>query len=215
MFKSETQPGGKLASTIIRAPRVKKPSLAWRLNTYLRWTFIWGWIGYHSAGIFSKLFKIPTVVTRLFVVVKRADGTIEDYGCTHYGRIITDAGAGFIVDAWQGSVEMEVMKYHALGTGTTAPAVGQTALVTELSGPYTGGVRATGSLEETSAKVFKTIGTNTMDEAGPTAIEEFGLFSQAATGGGTMFERALTGTQTLGLGDGLQTTYEVTFNSGG
>lgn len=214
-IQSETKPAGKLSVKIIRAPKVKTPSLRWKLKTYLRWAFIRGWLGYILAPYFSKIFMIPTIVTKLSVKIFRADGSIEDYGVVSYGQLITDAGAGWTVDAWQNLVESENMKFHGLGTSTTAPAVGQTALSAELTSQYTGNVRATGTTEETSAKVFKTVGTNTMDEAGPTAIEEFGLFSQAATGGGVMFERALTGTQTLGLNDGLQTTYEVTYNSGG
>ena len=36
--------------------------------------------------------------------------------------VVTDAGVGFIVDAMQNSVEAENLKFHALGTGSTAEA---------------------------------------------------------------------------------------------
>lgn len=212
-FKSDAKPSGRLSVRIIRAPRERRAPLAWKIRHFSRPVILWGWIAYHAAIAFSRVFKVPTLTTRLSVKKICADGTIIDYGVTNYGRVITDDGMEFVVDAWQNGVELENMKYHGLGEDSTAEAVTQAALVAELSTEYTGNVRATGTTEETSAKVFKTIATNTLDDSG--VIEEFGLFSQAATGGGVMFERALTGTQTLASGDGLQTTYEVTFNSGG
>lgn len=141
----------------------------------------------------------------------------EDHGVV--GRkVITTAGVGFLVDAWQNILELEIMKYHALGTGSTAEASGDTALVTELTTEYTGNVRATGSLTEgASANIFRSVGTNTLDSGTPAVIEH-GLMSQAATGGGTLWDRTkFGGSITLDgtAGDGLQTTYDVTCSAGG
>jgi hypothetical protein len=129
-------------------------------------------------------------------------------------KVITDAGVAFLVDAWQNSVELENMKYHALGTGTTAEAASQTALTTELTTQYTtDNTRATGTTTENGASVFRSVGTNTLDAAA--TVQEHGLMSQAATGGGTLWDRSLTGAQTLSASDSLQTTYDMTATSGG
>jgi hypothetical protein len=138
---------------------------------------------------------------------------IEDHGVTSR-KVITNAGVGFIVDAWQNLLELETMKYHGLGTATTAEAATQTALTTEITTAYNpDNTRATGTTTENAANIFETVATNTVD--GASVIEEHGLFSQAATGGGTMFDRSLTGTQTLGISDALQSTHRTTFTSGG
>jgi hypothetical protein len=128
---------------------------------------------------------------------------------------VTTAGVGFIVDAFQNILELEIMKYHGIGTGGTAEAVGDTALVTELSTGYNpDNTRATGSLTEgAGANVFRTVGTNTVDSS--PAITEHGIFSQAATGGGTLLDRSLFSAVNLVSGDSLQSTYDLTFTSGG
>jgi hypothetical protein len=141
---------------------------------------------------------------------------MEDYGLLSR-KVVTDTGVGFIVDAFENLVEMENMKYHGIGTGGTAEAASQTALVTELTTEYNpNSTRATGSTTETSANIYQTVGTNTLDSGTPT-ITEHGIFSQAATGGGVMLDRSLfTGIALVGAnGDGLQTTYNFTITSGG
>ena len=120
----------------------------------------------------------------------------------------------FIVDVWQNTLEMEIMKYHGIGTSSAAEAANQTALTTESTTALNpDSTRATGTLTETSANVFATVGVNTVDAT--TSVQEHGLFSQAATGGGVLWDRSLTGTQSLSSGDSLQTTYSATLTSGG
>lgn len=136
------------------------------------------------------------------------------YGLSSF-RVVTTAGVGYIVDAWQNSVELEDMKYHALGTGSTAEASGDTALVTELTTEYTGNVRATGSTTEgASANIFRTVGTNTLDGTPGAALREHGIFSQAATGGGVLMDRTVFAAITLSSGDSLQSTYDQTQTAG-
>ena len=68
---------------------------------------------------------------------------------------------------------------------------------------------ATGSLTEgAGANVFRTVGTNTVDSAA--AVTEWGLLSQAATGGGSLFDRQVFSALNLASGDSLQTTYDLT-----
>lgn len=57
----------------------------------------------------------------------------------------------------------------------------------------------------------------TLDPDGDVAITEHGIFSQAATGGGTMLDRSLFSVVNLtgSTGDGLQAAYDFTITSGG
>jgi hypothetical protein len=141
------------------------------------------------------------------------DGRVIDYGVASL-RVITTTGAGFIVDAFQNIVEVENMKFHGLGTGTNAEAVGDTALQTELTTQYNpDSTRATGSTTEASATVFRTVGTNTFDASA--AITEHGILSQAATGGGVLLDRSQFSAVNVANADSLQSTYDLTINTGG
>lgn len=124
-------------------------------------------------------------------------------------RVVTTVGVGYIVDAWQNSVELENQKYHGLGTGSTAEASGDTALVTELTTEYTGNVRATGTTTEgASANIFRSVATNTLDGTPGAALREHGLFS--ADSAGVLMDRTVYGAITLSSGDSLQSTYDQT-----
>lgn len=151
----------------------------------------------------------------LYLDAFKLDGRLIEYGLAGF-KVVTTAGVNFIVDVWQGSVELEDMKYHGLGTGSTAEAIGDTALVTELTTEYTGNVRATGSLTEGgTANVFRSVATNTLDGTPGAALREHGVFNQAATGGGTMWDRTVYAAITLVSGEALQSTYDATFSAGG
>lgn len=143
-------------------------------------------------------------------------GRRDDYGVVSR-KVITTTGVNFLVDAWQNTVELEILRYHGIGTGTGAEAVGNTALGTELTTEYNpDNTRATGSLTEgASANIFRTVGTNTVDAT--VNINEHGIFSQAATGGGTLWDRSMFSGTPVGLtsGDSLQSTYDCTASSGG
>lgn len=139
---------------------------------------------------------------------------IHDYGEVRR-KVITTAGVNFLVDAWQNIVELEIMKYHGVGTGNTAEATGDTALVTESTTALNpDSTRATGSLTEgASANIFRSVGTLTADAS--IAAVEHGLFSQSATGGGTLWDRSVFSTVNLANGDSIQFTYDMTASAGG
>jgi hypothetical protein len=100
-------------------------------------------------------------------------------------------------------------KFHGLGTSATAVAETDTGCTTELTTQYaTDNVRPTGSQTNNGANVYRTVGTNTVDQA--VTIQEFCLMSQAATGGGTDWTHILTGGIALNAGDALVTTYDLT-----
>lgn len=139
--------------------------------------------------------------------------TVEDHGIVSR-RVVTTVGVGYIVDAFQNLVELENMKYHGLGTGGTAEASGDTALVTELTTEYTGNVRATGTTTESSSTVYQTVATNTLDSGTP-AVTEHGVFS--ASSAGVLLDRSLFSAINLvgANGDALQSTYSLTCSAGG
>lgn len=162
----------------------------------------------------ARMLKLPHFYGMLHVAPIYQGKEWLPFGLASF-RVVTTVGAGFIVDAWQNTVELETMKYHALGTGSTAEAVGETALVTELTTEYNpDNTRATGSLTEgATANIFKTVGTNVFDAT--VLLREHGIMSQAATGGGVLFDRSLFALITLGSGDSFETTYEWTMATGG
>jgi len=143
-------------------------------------------------------------------------GSVTDYGVMSR-RLVTDTGVAFLVDALQNLTEPENFKFHAFGTGTTAEAASQTALVTELTTQYNpDNTRPTGSQTESAANVYRTVGTLSPDTGGTIAVTEHGLMSQAGTGGGTMFDRSVfTAVNLVAGADSLQTTYDLTIASGG
>lgn len=194
-------------------PRLGLPwaMFVWRLRNFPNiWRGLW-------RITLARLLKIPHFYGRLAVVkIDGKTGALIDYGIASL-RVVTTVGVGYIVDAFQNSVEMENQKFHALGTGTNAEASGDTALQTELTTEYTGNVRATGTTTEgASANIYRTVGTNTLDSGTP-AVTEHGILSQAATGGGVLLDRSVFSAINLvgANGDGLQTTYDLTFSAGG
>lgn len=191
----------------------KKAPLAWRLSNSLRWGYIWGLLTTWAAHAFTKITKIPTLLGELRLVLLH-DGWRIDYGVVSR-RVVTDTGVGFIVDAFQNSVELEIMKYHACGTGTGAEAAGDTGMGTECTTVLTvDSTRATGStIEGATANIYKTVGTVSFD--GAAAVTEHGVMSQAATGGGVLLDRSKFDAVNVVSGDSIEFTYQLTLTSGG
>lgn len=216
---------GELRARLITPP---KAPWQWRLKNALRWNYITGFIAFYLAYVFSKLTGIVTIRSELRARHNRGgnfiyndDGTLlkviggiwTDYGVVSR-KVVTNAGVGFIVDAFQNLVELENMNFHGCGTGTTAEAAEDTALVTEsttILNPNS--TRATGTRSEPAANQLRTTGTPSFDGSG--AITEHGLFSQAATGGGVLFDRSVFAAINVASGDGIQFEYTVTFTAGG
>lgn len=173
--------------------------------------------------LIERLSATVVFESRLHLMVKRGDESLynyydrrplEDYGWVGW-KVITTAGVNYLVDAWQNSVELESLKFHGIGTGSTAEASGDTALVTELTTEYSpDNTRATGSLTEgASANIFRTVGTNTLDGTPGAALREHGIFSAATAG--TLWDRTVYAAITLSSGDSLQSTYDMTATAGG
>jgi hypothetical protein len=160
----------------------------------------------------AKALGVPTIYGALFLDVIRADGHHVPLGLASL-RVVTTTGAGYIVDAWQNITELENMKYHGIGTTATAENVADSALAAESTTALNpDSTRATGTTAEASATVFRSVGTLTADAS--IAAVEHGLLSQAATGGGVLFDRSTFTVVNLASGDSLQATYDATIAAG-
>lgn len=208
---------GTLSTRVIRA---HGPGLKWKLANTLRWGFLKGWIAYHWVAPFANYWGVATMMGELRAVVIKGDGTRINYGVLGY-RVITDAGVAFMVDDWDVNTasatnDITTFKYHGCGTGTTNEAAGDTALVTESTTALNpDSTRATGTQSQPSANIIRSVGTLTFDA--DAAVTEHGLFSQAATGGGTLWDRTkFAAINVVGASaDSIVFTYNGTLSSGG
>lgn len=193
--------------------RMRKAPLGWALRNALRPSYIAGWLVNQFAVLFSKMTGIITM-TAEWHAVKKHNGEYIDYGVVGY-RCVTSAGVAFIVDGWQNSVELEIMKYIGVGTGAVAEATSDTALGTECTTVLNpDNTRATGTLGEgATSNILSVTGTNTFDNTA--SITEVGIFSQAATGGGTLFDRSVVTAIPVVATDTITWTYQLTLNAGG
>lgn len=137
--------------------------------------------------------------------VTHADGTFEEETVPN---TVTNAGKALIASL-AGDASAVPFTYLALGTGNTAPAASQTALVAEIS---------TNNLARAAATVSRVTTTVTNDTlqlvytwtaSGSSTVEEVGVFNAASTG--TMLARALTSSKALVNTDQLMITYKVAF----
>jgi hypothetical protein len=135
------------------------------------------------------------------LLITRANGDIET---VHKDNIIVNVGFDFIADSiGKATSRPGVMAYIALGTGTTAAAATQTALVTEI--------------DRNAATYAHTAGTKTFtftaafaagDATG--AITESGVFNAAT--GGTMLDRVVFPVVNKGVDDSLTAVFTFTMS---
>lgn len=201
------------AAPFVEPAAVRRPSRGWRARQWVK--------NLRDGSFFVPV--LARVARRLGLAVGygelrgrvlHADGTVTDLGLLGR-RVITDAGVAFLTaDMAGGGSDINLFKYHGYGTGTTAEAAGDTALVTELTTEYaTNSTRPTGS-QASSTNTYTTVGTLSPDSGGTLAITEHGIFS--ATSAGTLWDRTkFTAVNLVAGSDSLQTTYVATFPSGG
>lgn len=188
----------------VRKTVVAGPGFWWKVRNFPA-----VWWGFWRLLV-ARLLGLPVLYGELRVRLRRADGTWVNYGLVST-QLVTTTGKGFVVDAFQNLVELENAKYHGVGTGTTAAAAGDTALQTESTTALNpDSTRATGSTTESAQTVYRSVGTNTFDAAA--AITEWGLLTQAATGGGVLVDRAVFAAINVASGDQLTTTYDLTLS---
>lgn len=213
-------PSGALAHVVTRdvglLRDVQRPPLAWRVRNFFK-SHLRSLPALVTYRVLGRIFSLVYIESALFLKVIKRDGTVIDYGCVGR-RVVTTVGAGFLVDAWQNSVEMETMKYHGFGTGTTAEAVGDTGIETEFTTQYAvNSTRPTGDLGEgASANIFQTVATFSPDSGGTLAVTEHGILSSATVGAGVLWDRTKFSAVNLdsAAGDSMVSTYQATFTAG-
>lgn len=109
------------------------------------------------------------------ITVRDLDGNILDV--QEFKNLITTVGLGMVVDLLDGDISDGEIKYTAVGSGTTAPALGDTTLDTETFR------KATTSTTQPSVSSLRYVVYIAPDEA-IGAIEEIGWFAGAAAGAG-------------------------------
>jgi hypothetical protein len=153
-------------------------------------------------------------IGRLYATVLRRNGDIEHLGLLST-RLITDLGVAFLVDDWDSSVtDITTMNFHGCGTGVVAENQTDSALGTESTTALNpDSTRATGTRSQPAANQYRSVGTLTFD--GAAAITEHGILSQAATGGGVLWDRSVFSAINVANGDSIQFTYTCTLSAGG
>lgn len=129
---------------------------------------------------------------------------VKDYGVISR-KVVTDAGVAALTNAFLNTFEPETFNYHASGTGGTAEAAAQTALVTEVE------TRVAGTQSAFAANAYRTVAT--VSYTATRTITEHGIFSASTVG--TMLDRSLFTGIPVVSGDSIQFTYTFTITSGG
>jgi hypothetical protein len=132
--------------------------------------------------------------------LRRADGTVE---IVRKDNLIVDAGFELVCDSLGAtSGRPAILSHIAVGTGSTSPASGQTALVTELN-------RQAATYTKLNAKQFKMV-ASFVAGTGTGAITEAGVFN--ASSSGTMFDRVTFSVINKGVDDALTITFTFTLS---
>ena len=134
----------------------------------------------------------------LDIVLRDKDGNIKDR--RKEKNLIVNAGLNAILDRLVGTSEA-VMSHMALGSGTTAAAAGQTALVTQL-----GSREALDSSTVTASSLAYVCTFEAGDATG--TVTEAGIFN--ASSSGTMLCRSVFSAITKGANDSLNVTWTIT-----
>lgn len=165
-----------------------------------------GWLRHQEA--LDKLIRRPHkglgLRGTMHCALRRADGSIlavrKDNG-------IVDAGFDFIANSIgnrAASGATAAMGWIAVGTGTTAFATSQTALVTEL-------VRQAATYSHTAGTKVFTLTTTFAAGVGTGTLTEAAVFNQS-TLGGTMLDRVVFSAITKAAGDSLTQTFTFTMS---
>jgi len=185
-----------------------KAPLKWRLKHLTSPRYIRGWINKQIAKWIPKLTDgdVVTMSGQLRAKYIFKNGPVVDYGTLSYQKV-TDDFAAYLVDLLQsGGTDVTEFFYHAAGTDNTAESSGDTELGSEI-------LRSTGSLDETSAQVFKSVATMTFPSSN--SVLEHGLLNADSDGPGILMDRSVYTAIELNSSDQIEFTYELTVESGG
>lgn len=147
-------------------------------------------------GLFEKVSFAGTLLMELF----GPDGELIDAGVAT--NLVVNAGKDFVIDRIQSLTgSPALMDYMAIGTGTTAPAAGNTTLETET------GTRVQGTLSQPASTTDRLVSTFAAGN-GTAAITEAGRLN--ASSSGTLLCRSTFSAINKGANDSLQVTYDLT-----
>lgn len=197
---------------LVEPTAVRRPSLRWRLRQ--RWKLLRD--GSYFLPLYARVARrlgLAVMYGELRGTVTHADGSITQYGLLGR-RVVTTAGVTYLAaDIAGGAGDSNLFKFHGFGTGNTAEAAGDIALVTELTTEYvTNSTRPTGS-QASSTNTYTTVGTLAPDSGGTIAITEHGVFS--AVSGTTLWDRTVfTAVNLVASSDSLAATYVLTLPAG-
>jgi hypothetical protein len=142
---------------------------------------------------------------RWFVTLYNATEGIKAY--REGDNVVTTDGksflAGFLKSA-AAAASTFTMRYVAIGTDSTAEAASNTALGVEVA-------RVSAVVSQVTGAIYRLTGTFTSG-IGTGAIVEYGVFSTATTGAGTIFSRDTESVVNKGANDELQVITEVTIS---
>jgi hypothetical protein len=201
-------------------PRAGQPTHVREWKTRQANTFLRGLRGVKAARKVAAKYGLMAPYGLLWLQKITAQGEATDFGLVST-QIITTDGVDYIANdfAATASYEVDLFKFHGIGTGAVAAAVGDRALGTELTTQYqTDNTRPTGTQVKGATGIYSTVGTITVDAS--VAATEWGLFTQAATGAqsqpaNSMLDRVVYSVVNLASGDSLQATFTLTFPNGG
>jgi len=147
----------------------------------------------------------PAIMGKTYLKIQhfRADGieVIEDHE-EIYNLKFTTAAAEAIVDAFTGAFTLSSFNYHDSGTGTNGEDKSDIALQIP-----TGEARVSGAQSQPSANIYQSEATITY--ASGYTITEHGIFS--ASGSGILLDRTVFAGKTMGAGESLKFTFQLTF----
>ena len=160
---------------------------------------------WHQRVILKILQRIGHRLDKMFL---EKYGTIKDSFVID--NLVTSAGKAAIAGLVGNVGSITAFSYIAVGSSSTPPAVGQTALVSEIA--TAGLTRAAGSVSRITTNVANDTTSifKSFTLSGSATVEEIGVFN--ASSSGIMLGRALTSTKSLTTGDVLACTYNVIFS---
>lgn len=120
-------------------------------------------------------------------------------------NLVTDAGKAGVASRINGSGAESAFTYIAVGTGTTAAAASDTALVTEIVDSGLARANATASRVTVDVTNDGAKLTNTFTVTGSKAVTESGVFNAASAG--TLLARQVFSAINVASGDSLQVTW--------
>lgn len=151
--------------------------------------------------------RLAIAKAELSAVITHADGSITNLGviCRKKvtGAFVTDIVANMVTD----TTAFGDYKYHDCGTGSTAEANTQTALVTPFGGARVAGTQVAGGTA--TAPTYTSVATISFTST--LAIVEHAVFN--ASSSGTMLDRSLFTAVNVVNGDSIQFTYVLTINA--